>query len=673
MSELPPNDRLAELEARVAALEQAIGRRAVPPPWPTNPPTNPQPSAKPTAPLPKPAAARRDFERLLGLSVLGRIGIGALLLAAAYFGQLGWTQLGPSGKVASIYALGGALLGLGAWLRSRVAVRYVALLWGGGCAACYLAAAFAHLRFALFGSGTALTALLLATAMAQFLARSLRREAMAAIALSGSFVAPLLIHARPDAPTPWFVLAAVLHGWAAWTEHAWQWRWARLTGVCGACMLALVWYAPLQAPLVWSDVQHVELLLLLVAAPELGRAWLQRRSHIHRWLALAATVSLVQFALLLGTGPNPDCRYFSLSAAIVLLCGGIAYNQRAASLGDAFARLGSVLLPIGALFLAHHATRNEFGTVQRSLVYAASQAAVAVGLTLLRPHARAVDLGVAAAMLIAAFSSQMRIALQGSDRAIVALCCVPALLLVLFARTQLASASAVVAGAMTILFGWASAPALRGSESQWTALGLAAATIPPLLGAMRASRRSERALAWTATSTLVLLATCWLVWTLEAPAPAPSSTLTPFWNARCGAVLALIVGTLLTRSRCALPDHVLRDILGACALALLYAGGLLETLEAVRSLADGWRAVTTSLYSLLFSSALLIAGFRQQVAALRWTGLSGFLLVAIKVIAYDLANVSTELRVLATGALGGVLLLGAWAYARRKSDQELPR
>lgn len=70
-------------------------------------------------------------------------------------------------------------------------------------------------------------------------------------------------------------------------------------------------------------------------------------------------------------------------------------------------------------------------------------------------------------------------------------------------------------------------------------------------------------------------------------------------------------------------------------------------------------------YTLVFAGLLLVAGFRRQLPALRWTALVAFVVVVVKVLAHDLREVDTPVRVLATGALGGVLLVAAWAYARR--------
>ena len=39
-----------------------------------------------------------DYERFVGVAVLGRVGIAAVLLAAGDFGQLGWREIGRAAR-----------------------------------------------------------------------------------------------------------------------------------------------------------------------------------------------------------------------------------------------------------------------------------------------------------------------------------------------------------------------------------------------------------------------------------------------------------------------------------------------------------------------------------------------------------------------------------------------
>jgi hypothetical protein len=96
---------------------------------------------------PRRPPAANEFERFIGLAVLGRVGVAAVVVAAAYFGQLGWERLGPVARSVVIYLAGAAMIGVGTWLRPRVQPRFVAYLWGGGTALTYVAGVVAHLRY----------------------------------------------------------------------------------------------------------------------------------------------------------------------------------------------------------------------------------------------------------------------------------------------------------------------------------------------------------------------------------------------------------------------------------------------------------------------------------------------------------------------------------------------
>ena len=190
-------------------------------------PARPRPPVPAPQPAPRQPEPARDWERFFGMAVLGRVGVAAVLLAAAYFAKLAYVGMSNPLRVASIYALGALFVGVGFALRGRVAKTYVALLWGGGTAAAYLAGVAARLRYDLVEPFPALLMLLAASALGQLLARTVRVQAFASTALAGAFAAPLLIASpQPDA-TALMIYLLVLHGWSAWIERAWGWSSAR--------------------------------------------------------------------------------------------------------------------------------------------------------------------------------------------------------------------------------------------------------------------------------------------------------------------------------------------------------------------------------------------------------------------------------------------------------------
>ena len=362
VAEEPRQER--EVAADVAAAAAAVEPIAIPEevavPAPTvEPADEPAAIAAPRphrhaerARAPKPPRPPFDFERFFGLAVLGRVGIGALVLAAAWFTQLGWGHLSPALRVVAIYAGGLALCGVGFWLRPRVLPRYVAMLWGGGTALCYLAGVAARLRYEVLGPLPALLLLVLSAGLGQWLARTLRLEAMALLALAGAFAAPVLVGSSSAVPTGFYVYLLALHTWAAVTERRWGWRWSRLLAVVATAVLAAAWLAvhPMLTPL--SLVLHSSAVLLGLGAPELLQLHWRRDVDRARWLALMAGAWAVQLALLQFCLWQDGLHGYALAAGAGWLALGAWLLYRAPELRHRVAdvsRLGGVLLVLGAV------------------------------------------------------------------------------------------------------------------------------------------------------------------------------------------------------------------------------------------------------------------------------------------------------------------------------------
>lgn len=704
-------DRLDALESRIAAVEDHLHLESTPPAMPAEPiatagsPLWPVPdkpfvtarnSSGPSLPQPAPSPAiaprtttpngaeadpqRRsaakkhaadrardaaELERMVGMTIVGRLGIAAIVLAAGYFGQLGWGHLGAGGKLALLYAVAAALLSLGAWLRPRVSVGYTALLWGGGVAVSYVAGAFGHLGYQLLGPTTALLAMLASTALGQWLAHILRLQVLATVALAGAFAAPFLVNADATTPTGLFVLAIMLHGWSAWVEHRWQWHWARLIGVAGAALHATAWYVTHPHLYGWSDIAHLDVLLVAVTLPELLRAWHERRLDAGRQLAVAAAWTVVQVVLLLNTGLNAACHTFGALTAAGLLGLGIAYERRAAGLGTWASRLGSVLLPIGALVWTH----QEWATAEPLNLRWIDAAALTASTGLLlavRRWAHAVELGTTLGAAIAASLLFVVKADHAEARLLIAGIAVPSLLLVAFGRSIAGPALGQAMAVAVVTFGWWPDGGFHGAAPGWTSLALVGGMAVAVFGVLCEAKHRNPALRYTAIAATLALSVGWIMTTLADTRPAAASGMTPFFNHRFLAMLIVGAGVLWTRARAARDDLQLNILLAVTALAIAYVGGLVELLDAIAGLADGWRAITISLYTLAYALGLLVYGFRANLSMVRWAGLWGMLFVAGKVVIYDLASVDTPLRVLAAGGLGAVMLGAAWLYARTK-------
>lgn len=702
MDEAELRERLRALENRVAQLEGLLAERpspapprpgpaTVPPPAPrldasvgspfAPPPPSPRPPSEPEAafaePPPLPGADRRragttqapprDYERFLGLAVLGRVGIGAVLMAAAYFGQLGWRHLGPGARAALVYVAGLLLIGAGAWLRPRVAARYVAMLWGGGVAMTWLAGVLGYLRFAVLSSPVAIVSMLASAALGQWLARVLGLQSIATVALAGAYAAPVLVGTPSPTPTAFFTLLLTLHTWAAWTEHRWQWQAARALAVVATIGLVWSWYAQHGTGGVRSFVPHVLVVWLALAAPEL-LAGLRRRPVDELRAALVGLGHLVaSFACLAVVAAGRVWLHVPVLLALAALAAGTALRSRAMPLGTWLARAGSCLLAFGFALWSWEWHRRVAPGMQPAW-YLAGLLAIASGLLLTRRFTGVGELGAAlAAWLSCSLLVTVRVGSLGSDElrryAVAAI----AVWLWSLVAGQWAAARllGLFGGAVTAYLWLRSGGHFGQPQGGWLAVALAGASGVGTLGAYVAARDRDRLLAWCAAGVhaAVLLGWFSLAWRTRAAGVDVAGT--PLWNARTGALLAMVVAAWLARRRLPVDDAPPRAVLGATALAGIYCAGLLELLEAVAGLAFGPRAVASSLYTLVFAGLLLVAGFRRQLPALRWTALVAFVVVVVKVLAHDLREVDTPVRVLATGALGGVLLVAAWAYARR--------
>jgi uncharacterized membrane protein len=659
---------------------------AVPPPIrtqaPALAPTAPPPSQPPPLPgerQPAPAAAakRPDLERFIGLAVLGRVGAAALLLAAAYFGQLGWTRLGPMARVLTIYAGGAAMIVAGTLLRLRVVPRYTAILWGAGTALTYLGGTLACLHYELLPPLPAMVLLFASAALGQWLGRLLRLEAFATVALAGAYAAPVLVGTPSPTPTAFFALLVLLHSWAAWTQWRWAWHWARGLAVLMTTTLVAGWYGQNGITTALSTIVHLEAVLLCVTAPEWLAAFVRSQVDRTRWLLCLAGCSAVQFVLLFVSAWNSECLGFGLISGALLLAAAARLAGKAPMLAPGVGRLGGVLVVFGAVLVwpsAGPVVGAQWVSVdgpQRALPPVlewqriGSLSGTVALLLLLRRLVLVGELAATLALLLATC-----FLLAGWPTGVERWQTVPVLLaaavLVRFARPSIAAIGGLLLGCGAALFGLCHAFTFHGPDAHWLPIALAVSGGGAVLAVLQAGLRRDRGLLQVAILLLAGLSALWIVHALGTMNLPAGAHLPLLWNVRLLCSLVLLAACLGGRRVLPVAEDSARAVLAIAALAIGYCGGLLEVITAVADLGTGWSRVATSLYTLVFASALLAAGFARRHAALRWTGLVGFGAAALKVTLFDLANVDTPLRVLAAGGLGAVLLLAAYAYARTR-------
>jgi hypothetical protein len=721
MNDEPLQRRVDELEARIARLEAALAAGGAPSPAsspnsdarseraatapssssarqvPTPPPAKPAPPRQSTAPWPAPpplpeedaavaadsafesSAATssssaptsrsdgNDLERFLGLAVLGRVGIAAVVLAAAYFGQLGWTHLGPAARTAAIYAGGGLFVGLGFALRARVLPRYTALLWGGGVALCWLAGVLGCLRFSVLSPPVAMVAMLLSTALGQWLARTSGQQAMASVALAGAYAAPVLVGTPSPTPTGFFLLLLLLHTWAAFVHERWQWWTCRLLAVVATGLLVIAWYAAAPQPTFGSFAFHLELVWLGLAAPEFVAAARGRSVDLVRAVPIALAAMAVHLALLVHGISSGDGDTYHVVPAALLLAGGAWIRRQDAPFGEWIARAGAVLLPFASLWcVVQWSPPFDLGTAVGEGI-----ALAAAGCLLLvwRPWTGVGELGAALATVLS------WLVVEHVDRAtdsvwpFLPLFLLVPVALLLVGRLALARIAGLVGAQIAILLVLQPDGDLTSGDPG-SAVTLALVGALATLAVWRAARRDDGALLAVAVATHALAFGVWCVWALAALANrtdvGAAAMAMPLWNLRTGAVLSLVALSAVGFRSVPVAVPLPRVVLAGTVLVGLYVGGLLEVLDLAAAWSFGPRAVASSLYSLAFAGVLLGIGFWRGLVPLRWTALCMLVVVVGKVLLHDLSEVDTPLRVLASGVLGGVLLLAAWGYARRQ-------
>lgn len=616
---------------------------------------------------------RRDLEQFFALTVLGRVGIAAVVLAAAYFGQLGWVDLGPTARAALVYLFGAALISLGTVLRRRVDERYVALMWGGGVAVIYVAGVLAHLRYEVMPSWAALVSLLLTAALGQFLARRLRLEVMATVALGGAYLAPVLVGTPAVTPTAYFVLLLALHSWAAWLEHRWQWHTARALAVFMTLVLVVGWYTDNGIVTPWSFLWHMLAIGLLVTLPELVRAASRQVVEQGRCCAVFLIGLGCSFA---ATCPTNMVEGSALVVGLALLAIGAWFVPRHRLMGQCLARIPAFLLAFGAM----HWWAISYGSYgspgidesydrDRAAEWVLVVALAVVGLLQLgvRRWTQVGELGAAvAASLVFLWLLEFGAREPGMTLAQAPLAVVLPLALLWFARVSAGQIFGFLLAIGTCLAAvlFAFAPPIVGPEL--VALALVSATTIATFGTWTSARREALKLGLVVTVVHAVLLAAWLSYCVRVEPVVGAAAPVAFWNVRFLALTILVALVGFARSRLPVKHGEQRVVLGIVVLVASYVGGLLEVVDFSGDWTFGPKAAATSLYSLLFALVLLVAGFLKQTLELRWIALALFAGVAIKVAAYDLSQAKTPVRVLVTGVLGCVLLVVAWGYARRK-------
>jgi uncharacterized membrane protein len=356
---MEPEQRIALLESRLAALEAHLGLRATRDDI-AEPPPPPKVQTGWAAPRPSVAPAQTDQAPSKGFDIARVLGIGgviALLLAASYLVRLalesGW--LTPARQIGLAAMLGVAMIGTGLALLKQER-RYASLLPAGGLAVLYLCTYGAHFAYSLINPWAAGLLVMGLSLLALPLGRTLQTDVYALLSAVTSYSVPLLLPVLENDPLG---LALYFSAWGL-LYSAYSMFVRKRAVYLVALYLGLVLFAALPKPdSAWMATLLFQTLQLLVfgAAAAIfslreGRAMTSIEAAAH------APALLIFYALQYSTLSRhvPDWTpVAAIASAAVLVAIYLAARRR---LGDS--RMASLQLVAGyAALVAFHAVYLE--------------------------------------------------------------------------------------------------------------------------------------------------------------------------------------------------------------------------------------------------------------------------------------------------------------------------
>jgi uncharacterized membrane protein len=315
---------LRALRERVARFEQqsgapaAVAPRAPPPPVTPSPPS----SVTPTA-WSNPAAAERLMAslrlgpqdrqgagppgvlgRLIGYFTggngLARAGVVLLFFGVAFLLRylVEHFYVSVTLRLLAIAVAGALLLGLGLVLRRRRR-GYALVLQGGGLGIHYLTAYAALRFFSLLSAAPTLATLVALTVVTAGLAVMQGSQALAMLAVTGGFLAPLLTLSIDGSPVQLFSYYALLNG--AILGIAWHrsWRALNLVGFTFTVVLAALWglfqYHDGLLPVVEPFLALFFLMYLAIAILSAFRQSSRQRAYVDATIVFGAPVVTMAF------------------------------------------------------------------------------------------------------------------------------------------------------------------------------------------------------------------------------------------------------------------------------------------------------------------------------------------------------------------------------------------
>src|SRR5229473_5778487 len=252
-----------ELTSRVYRIERAIGIEPAPvtaqaqsPPQP--PPSEPSPTPQrpseearsmphiPLRPVFKPSAEPgTNLESRIGSHWLNRIGIAAVLIGVSYFLKFAFDNnwIGATGRVTIGLLAGIAVVIWSERFRSRGYKMFSYSLKAVGIGILYLSLYAAFQVYSLVPSGVAFVMMLAVTSATAVMAWTQDAEILAAFALIGGFVTPLLLSTGQNREVSLFSYVVILDVGALALVILKPWRRLLVLSYAGTLLLYIGWYS----------------------------------------------------------------------------------------------------------------------------------------------------------------------------------------------------------------------------------------------------------------------------------------------------------------------------------------------------------------------------------------------------------------------------------------------
>jgi uncharacterized membrane protein len=226
--------RIDELEQKLSIVERQLADMShskPSPPLQSNTPAAERTSTQPPVPQPKPDATKVmqpewNLESIIAGRWLNRVGLLLVLIATALGLKYGFDNewIGPSGRVTLGMISGISLMIFSQWLRAR-GYRYFAegiTALGGGVL--YLSLYSGWDSYKLLSSAQAFAAMIAVTVAILWIAEGLSSQRLALMALTGGFLAPMLVSTGQNVEAVLFSYILILDAsllWLAWRQN---WR-----------------------------------------------------------------------------------------------------------------------------------------------------------------------------------------------------------------------------------------------------------------------------------------------------------------------------------------------------------------------------------------------------------------------------------------------------------------